>query len=175
MGFMSEELEVVDQGRIDEVIWRHMGVKSTREIAEMAGVSPAEVLRRTNELIDSVDVLSIQVKRQRLLIELDGMARDARDRAKGTIDEFYSGMLNSSVAAIKTMLQELARMERQDSGKVEALNNLRVRELMRLVDSTVRMTLTEIAQEHDLDEDELMEVFQGHLVEAAREMEAGEE
>lgn len=175
MGFMSEEVELQDQDRIDSVIWRYVGVKSTREIADIAGVSPAEVLRRTNELIDSVDALSIQQKRQKLLIELDGMARDAREKAVSVSAEFYAGTINAAVGAIKTMLTELARMERQDSGKVEALNQMRVKELLRLVDSTVKMTLAEIAQEHGLDEDELMEVFQGHLVEAARELEAGED
>lgn len=168
---MSEELEHIDQDRIDKAIWKSIGIKTVRQIADETGLKPEEVLRRKNELLDEVDVLSIQQKRQRLLIELDGMARDARERAANTVDEFYSGMLNSSVAAIKTMLTELSRMERQDSGKIEALNNLRIRELLRLIDVTVARAVTEIANTHDLEETELMEVFQGHLVEAAREVE----
>lgn len=168
---MSEELELIDQDRIDKAIWKSIGIKSVRQIADETGLKPEEVLRRKNELLDEVDVLSIQQKRQRLLIELDGMARDSRDRAANTVDEFYSGMLNSSVAAIKTMLTELARMERQDSGKIESLNNLRIRELLRLIDVTVARAVTEIANTHDLEEAELMEVFQGHLVDAAREVE----
>lgn len=168
---MSEELELIDQDRIDKAIWKSIGIKSVRQIADETGLKPEEVLRRKNELLDGVDVLSIQQKRQRLLIELDGMARDSRDRAANTVDEFYSGMLNSSVAAIKTMLTELARMERQDSGKIESLNNLRIRELLRLIDVTVARAVTEIANTHDLEEAELMEVFQGHLVDAAREVE----
>lgn len=168
---MSEELELIDQDRIDKAIWKSIGIKSVRQIADETGLKPEEVLRRKNELLDEVDVLSIQQKRQRLLIELDGMARDSRDRAANTVDEFYSGMLNSSVAAIKTMLTELARMERQDSGKIEALNRLRISELLRLIDVTVARAVTEIASTHDLEEAELMEVFQGHLVEAAREVE----
>ena len=171
MECMSEELEHIDRDRIDKAIWKSIGIKSVRQIADETGLKPEEVLRRKNELLDEVDVLSIQQKRQRLLIELDGMARDARERAANTVDEFYSGMLNSSVAAIKTMLTELARMERQDSGKIEALNNLRIRELLRLIDVTVARAVTEIANTHDLEEAELMEVFQGHLVEAAREVE----
>lgn len=173
MECMSEELELIDQDRIDKAIWKSIGIKSVRQIANETGLKPEEVLRRKNELLDEVDVLSIQQKRQRLLIELDGMARDSRDRAANTVDEFYSGMLNSSVAAIKTMLTELSRMERQDSGKIEALNNLRIRELLRLIDVTVARAVTEIANTHDLEEAELMGVFQGHLVEAAREVENG--
>lgn len=172
MDCMGEEIEHLDQSRVDELIWRHAGLKPVREIAEMTGLKPEEVLRRKNELLDSVDVLTIEQKRQRLLIELDGMARDARDRSKGISDEFYAGTVNASVGAIKTMLSELARMQKQDSGRIEALNQLRVKELLRLVDVTVVRAVREIATSHDLDETELMEVFQGHLVEAAKELEA---
>lgn len=171
MECMSEELEHIDQDRIDKAIWKSIGIKSVRQIADETGLKPEEVLRRKNELLDEVDVLSIQQKRQRLLIELDGMARDARKRAEGVIDEYAAGLWNAATSAVKTMLTELARMERQDSGKIEALNNLRIRELLRLIDVTVARAVTEIASTHDLEEAELMEVFQSHLVEAAREVE----
>lgn len=169
---MGEEIEHLDQSRVDELIWKHIGLKSVREISAMAGIKPEEVLRRKNELLDGIDVLSIQQKRQRLLIELDGMARETRERAARVSDEFFSGAINASTGAIKTMLQELSRMEKQDSGKIEALNQMRVRELLKLVDFTVARSVREIASTHDLDETELMEIFQGHLVEAARELEA---
>lgn len=169
---MSGEIEHLDQGRVDELIWKHIGLKSVREISAMAGIKPEEVLRRKNELLDGIDVLSIQQKRQRLLIELDGMAREMRERARGASDEFAAGMVNASTTNIKTYLQELARMEKADSGKIEALNQLRIRELLRLVDATVARSVREIASTYDLDETELMEIFQGHLVEAARELEA---
>lgn len=167
---MSGEIEHLDEDRISEIIWRHAGLKPVRDIAEMTGLKPEDVLRRKNELLDGVDVLSIQQKRQRLLIELDGMARDARERASGASDEFYAGTINASTGAIKTMLSELARQEKQDSGKIEALNSLRIRELLKLIDSTVSRAVTEIAATHKLEEAEIMEIFQGHLVEAAREL-----
>lgn len=167
---MSGEIEHLDEERISEIIWRYIGLKSVREIASLTGLKPEEVLRLKNELLDGVDVLSIEQKRQRLLIELDGMARDARDRAQKASDEFYAGTVNAASGAIKTMLAELARMQKQDSGKIEALNQLRVRELLKLVDFTVSRSVREIAAAHDLEETELMEIFQGHLVEAAREL-----
>lgn len=169
---MSKQLDTVDQSRIDSVIWRNIGVLSVREIAELAGIKPEEVLRRKNELLDGVDVLTVHQKRQRLLIELDGMAREMRDRARGASDEFAAGMVNASTSNIKTYLQELGRMEKQDSGKIEALNQLRIRELLKLIDSTVARAVTEIATTHKLEEAELMEIFQGHLVESARELES---
>lgn len=168
------EIETVEASddRINQIIWKQAGLKSVREISELTGLKPEEVLRRKNELLEEVDVLSIQQKRQRLVIELEGMARDMRERSHGASDEYAAGMINSANGLIKTMLQEMARMEKQDTGRIEALNQLRVKELLRLVDETVARSVREIAATHDLEETELMEVFQGHLVDAARELES---
>lgn len=165
-------MEHLDQERVDEIIWKHIGLKSVREIAELCGIKPEAVLRRKNELLDEIDVLSIAEKEARILVELDGMARDAREKAQTISSEFYAGTINASVSALKTMLSQLDRLKKQDQGKIEALNQLRVKELLRLVDETVARSVREIAATHDLDESELMEVFQGHLVDAARELES---
>lgn len=168
---MSNEVEKVDQGRIDELIWRGIGVKSVRVIAEEAGVRPDEVLRRKNELLDEIDVLTIQEKRARLLVRLQEIANSTQEDYEASPYEFKAGLMNSAIAAIKTVLQELARMDKQDSSKVEALNQMRVKELMRLIDSTVKSTLSEIAGNYGLDEGDLMSVFQEKLIEEAREAE----
>ena len=165
-------MEHLDQERVDSIIWKHIGLKSVREIAELCGIKPEAVLRRKNELLDEIDVLSIAEKEARILVELDGMARDMRERAANAIDEYASGMINSSVAALKTMLSQLDRIKKQDQGKIEALNQLRIRELLKLVDLTTARSVREIAVTHNLEETELMEVFQGHLVDAARELES---
>lgn len=167
----SKEVAEVGQARIDRVIWRGIGVKSVRAIAEEAGIKPEEVLRRKGEMLDEIDVLSVAEKRIRIMAELEGMARDARERAARVSDEFASGMLNSSVAAMKTVLGELARMEKADNGKVEALNQLRRQEILRLIDSAVRKTFASISAEHGIPEGDLMAEFQSSLTEAARELE----
>lgn len=168
---MSGDIEHLDQERIDSTIWRNIGIKSVREIAELAGIKPEEVLRRKNELLDEIDVLTVREKQARILVELDGMSREMRERARNTIDEFASGMVNSAVAALKTMLQQLDRLKKQDDGEVVTLNLMRQKELMRLVDETVQRSLTEIAATHNLDKQELLGIFQEHLVDAAREIE----
>lgn len=156
--------------RADQIIMRHIGRKPVSEIANLIGWKPEQVLRRKTELISNIDVLTVQEKRVKLMYELDELSAEARERAQGTIDEYYAGMLNSSVSAMKTVLVELARMEKQDSGAVEQLNQLRLREIGRLVEKAVMISVREIATKYDLEEDELMEIFQENLVEAAREM-----
>jgi len=168
---MSEELEHIDQDRIDKAIWKSIGIKSVRTIADETGLKPEEVLRRKNELLDEVDVLSINQKRQRLLIELDGMARDARKRAEGVIDEYAAGLWNAATSAVKTMLTELARMERQDSGKIEALNRKRVESLVRIVRAAIDAGVPEISTRYGIPEEDLFDVFNRRLQDAAEKEE----
>ena len=168
---MSEEVEEYDQERIDRTIWRHIGRKSVSEIAKMTGLKPEQVLRRKGELIESVDVLTVHEKRVKLMSELEEIAANARERYERVSDEFASGLLNSAVSAMKTVLAEMARIEKNQSGEIQKLNALRLREITRLIDQVVILSVREIAAKHRLDEDELLEVFQGNLVTAAREIE----
>lgn len=160
--------------RADAIIMRHIGRKPISEIAGLIGWKPEEVLRRKSELINSIDVLTIAEKRAKIMYELDEMAAMARERAASTIDEYAAGLLNTSVSAMKTVMVELARMEKQDSDAIERLTQKRVNELLRLMDVVVAASVREIAVTHDLDEAELLEVFQEKLVEEARVLEEGE-
>jgi predicted transcriptional regulator len=165
---MSDEIEVPDNDRIDAIIWRYSDVKSTKEIAKLTGLTPAQVHQRKREMYETTDELSIQMERQRLITELRGMSRDARDRAEKASDEFYAGTLNAAVGAIKAMLVELARMEKQDSSKVDALNQLRVKELVNLIQEVVDVSVNEISEKHGIDADEMFKVFNRRMVEAAQ-------
>lgn len=167
-GCMAEEIErTEDSERVRKLIWRHMGVRSAREIAELTGVPPETVLRVKRELLEEVDVLSIDEKRQRIVVELDEMARDARDRAQGMSDEFYSSSIQAATGAMKVVLAELKRIGDQDNSKIEALNQKRIQELVNLVNETVVAGVAEIAATHGLNEDELLGVFNAKLIEAA--------
>lgn len=154
--------------RIERLVWKSLGVKSIRRIAQETGLAPEEILRIKTELLDSVDVLTIADKRTKLLVSLQEMADDAQDRSRSIADEFYAGSINASVGAIKAVLVELNRMSKTDEDKITTLNNLRVKELLSLIDEVVDISVTSIAEKHSLDRDELMAVFSGHLIEAAQ-------
>lgn len=166
---MSDEVAEIDQDRIDRIIWENAGRIPARKIAELVGWTPEAVLRRKSELLDFVDELTIQEKRHRIMVDLEGIASEARTRAKTAADEFYSGMLNSSIAAMKTVLVELNRLENKSEDAVNRLNQQRVKELLRLIDTTVDATLTKVAQKHGLDKADLMDIFQEELLESAKE------
>ena len=159
---------------LDTLISRYIGIKTPREIASMAGVDVADVLRRKTELIDEVDVLSLSEKRAKIMIELQDLARSARDKVDNIDDEFYAGTVNAIVNAQAKMLQQLEYLEKKDADSVDQLNWMRVRELLRLMDVVVASGVREIASEHGLDEAELSAVFSSKLVEEAERLELGQ-
>lgn len=165
-------MEHLDQERVDEIIWRNADIKSARQIAEMTGLKPEEVLRRKKELVEEVDDLTIKAIRTRLLIDLQSIARKTQEDYDNAPFEFKAGLMNSAVASMKLVLAEMTRAEKADSSKVDALNALRQREILRLVRDSVLTTLDEIAELHDLDRDQLQDVFQKNLVQTAHEIEA---
>lgn len=172
---MSTEVDTQDEAneRKDRLIWKALGVKSAREIAKETGMTPDEVLRRKNQMLDEVDVLTIQQTRQKLIVDLREIAQVTRDDYEKAGYEFKAGLMNSAIAAMKAILVEVGRQDAKESAAVERLNGLRIRELLHLLDRTVFRSLTEISETYDIDEAELQEIFQRHLRPAAEEIDAG--
>jgi len=157
--------------RLEKIVWRALGVKSVRQIAEETGLNPEQIFAVKREMLDAVDVLSNQERRTKILAAMEQLAQDALERADGASDEFAAGMMNAARGAMKDMLAEFNRASKQDQGAVEQLNQLRVRELLRLIDTTVDRTLSDIASKYELDQSELLSIFQGHLKPVAAELE----
>lgn len=173
----STELEVTDDlwnEEIDHMLLRKVGVQSTAEIARELGIGPLDVRKRVNELLEDIDVLTVQQERTRLLIELRSLVNRATERldqiGKGLSDREFAQVLNSTSQTIRVHLQELDKMEDKDDEALKELNRRRVAELLKLMDRVVLTSVQEIASAHGLDETEMLEVFSSRLVEAAAEM-----
>lgn len=79
-------------------------------------------------------------------------------------------MLTAWIGALKTILGEMRQIEKSNTGAIDALNQMRIRELMRLIDLTVAKTFAVLTERHGLAEDEMYEIFQGFLKPAAMEL-----
>lgn len=165
---MSEE----SSPRLDQLILKYAGQKTAREIAELSGEPESRVLSRKDELLDAIDILTVDQKRQQLLVKLQVIADEAHEMAQTADHKTAAGLFNSATTAINSSLKQVAALEAKMGGEVQALNEKRVRELLRLVDMTVVKAVDVIADRYDLDHGDLMAVFQEKLVEAAREIEA---
>ena len=165
------DIEIDD--RLEKLIWKGLGRKSVRKMAEETGLSVEQVAFIRAELLDGTDELTIDQKRTKLLVDLQDIADNARDDYDGIVGtepDAASKLLTVAVGAIKTILGEMRQMEKSSNGAVEALNQMRIRELMRLIDLTVAKTFAVLSERHGLEEDEMYEIFQGFLKPAAREL-----
>lgn len=165
---MSNEVEISD--RIQKMVWKRLGNTPVRKIAEETGLTREQVIAIREELLDSVDELTINQKRQKFLVELEGISQDARKEAETADGRDKGPLYSAAVSAIKTVMAELARMEKTSSQAVESLNALRIRELMRLIDLTVAKTFATLSERHGIEEDEMYEIFQGYLKPVAMEI-----
>ena len=168
---MSTEIESADDDAISRYVWKRIGKESARDMAKALGVSPDEILRVKRDLAESVDALTIQVQKARLMRTLQEIADDAKDEFETAPAEFKAGLLNSSVAAIKTLLVELNRTSKQDSEAVAALNQLRVRELYLLMTEVVETGIDTVSERHKIPKTELVDIFNEKLADAARRRE----
>lgn len=166
---MADELEVTP--RVEKLVWAGIGRKSARQIAEETGISPEQVLAIKRTLLEQVDVLTIQEKRQKLLVDLQDIAQRAQDDYDNAPMEFKAGIMNSATAAIKAVLVELNRADKADQSKVDALNSLRVKELYNLMVEVVDDSVTEIAKKYDIDADDLFAIFNSRMTKAAAKRE----
>lgn len=168
---MSELEEFEIDSRIEKLIWRSIGRKSVRKMAEETGLPVETVARIRTELLDGVDELTIDQKRTKLLVDLQDIADTARSDYDSADDtDSGSKLLTVAVGAIKTVLGEMRQIEKSSSGAIDALNQMRIRELMRLIDLTVAKTFAVLSERHGLAEDEMYEIFQGFLKPAAMEL-----
>jgi DNA-binding transcriptional regulator YhcF (GntR family) len=156
-----------DNLRIERHIWRHIGKQSVREMAAELGVSPEAVLKVKRDMVDSVDDITVQVQRMKLLKQLQELADSAQDRIEGASTEFFAGIVNSSVGAIKALLVELNRTKSQADGAAAALNDLRKREIVAMYVEVVNKSVAEMAENYDLDKAEVFDIFNSNLQAAA--------
>lgn len=154
--------------RVERLVWKGLGLKTVRQIAEETGLQPEQIFAIKRDLFESVDSLTVEQKKQKLIVMLEEIAHDTKEDYDKAPFEFKSGLMNSSIAAMKTIMVELNRTSKEDQGRIESLNALRVKELFSLLREVVDTSVVEVAEAHDLDEEELFEVFNRNLAKAAK-------
>lgn len=154
--------------RVERLVWKSLGLKTVRQIAEETGLQPEQIFAIKRDLFESVDSLTVEQKKQKLIVMLEEIAHDTKEDYDKAPFEFKSGLMNSSISAMKTIMVELNRTSKEDQGRIDSLNSLRVKELFSLLREVVDTSVVEVAGEHGLDEEELFEVFNRNLAKAAK-------
>jgi hypothetical protein len=166
---LTDEVVIADNtDRIEKYIWKQIGKQSLREMATSLGVTPEEVMRVKRDMVDSVDDLTVQVQRLKLIKQLQDVADDVKSKLSEVGDERnYAGIANAFTSASKALLVELNRTAKQNDEAVNALNNLRVRELVSLMYEVIDGGVPIVAERYQIDTDEVFTIFNDVLARAA--------
>lgn len=170
---MTEELETANTGHSDSVIQRWIGVKTPREIADMTGLEPFEVVRRAHQILEEVDVLTLRQQQVQFLQNLNRIARETEEAAKDADPEFKAGLYNNAISSYKEILRRLETLEARQDAAVDRLNAMRVRELLRLFDAVVGAGVLEIERKYNIPAEELELIFRDKLTSQAAQLDAG--
>lgn len=167
-----------EDSNVDRLIWKYVGEKSMADIADLTGLSVEQVGRRKDELFQAIDVLTVQQRMTKILVNLAAIAREAEEAAamaKAGGNEGLrsaSGLYNSAVNAQKVLLQQLERIRKEDTSQVDQLNALRIKEIAQMYGRVVDKGIERLVEVHGLDAGELHEMFMSLLPEAAAEIES---
>lgn len=161
-----------DFSELDRIIQQYITVRTPREIADMVGTTPERVIKRAQELKDEIDALTLEEQITFLMFRLNRIAADAENDAKLAGYEFKGGLYSAATSAIKESLRQIGTLKKENDDRVEALNQKRLQELLRLFDVIVARGVAQISKTYGLDEKALTEVFQENILAAAKEVES---
>lgn len=144
--------------RINRLLVDGHGVKSAQVISDETGIPPEDVARRTRELFEAVDVLTIEDKRAKLVLQLESMVGQLSARMAGASDKSISGIANSARSAIGSVLKELADMESRSQVDVTAITQNMGRTLGELLNISLTHLREELKERYGTSDDEIMEL-----------------
>lgn len=176
---MSKDLETIenpeDDLRIRRVIWKGIGNKSSREMAAETGLTLEQVQRVKVSLIDEVDDLTIAQMRAKMLSDLQEFARSARESFEDAEERNKAGLLNSAISALDKVMRELNRVDKGEQERITKLNQKRISAIVRLMQATVESGARKLAEEYQMDEQTVFDIFNLALREATEELEEEEQ
>lgn len=162
------DLEIPEDDRINQLIWKWVGRKSIRQIAEEVGLPVDEVMRRRREMAESIDVLSLEDEMQKALLEWKQVAALVLDKIDNVQDERnFSGIINSFNGLNKNIVAEINRLKNQNSEAVDSLNQMRVRELLSLLEETAGEFIPWLVEQYGVMEEEAGDKLHELLAKAA--------
>lgn len=176
---MSKDLDTAenpeDNPRIRRIIWKGLGSKSTREMAAETGLSIEQVQRVKVSLIDEVDILSVVQMRAKVLADLQEFARVARDDYDNVDERNKAGLLNSAISALDKVMKEANRVNKGEQEQVNRLNQKRISAIVQLMQNTVELGVSKLAEEYQMDEQRVFDIFNLALREATEQLQEDQE
>lgn len=169
---MTKELTApsLDERTRSQVI-RLLGTKTVRQIAERVGVSPDVVLQVKQDIVDSMDALTIEEHVAKAFVDLQSVTAMAMAEFQSTDDaRSKAPLLATAVGATKTTMQMLDKWEQKNKGNVDAINKKRQSELITALNRMSEITAEMLDDGLPHDKEEILQVMLNGLMTAAVEM-----
>lgn len=163
------ELDERTRGRVIDLLGTELTIP---QIAERCETTPRVVMQIRADLSKSIDELTMDEMMAKALINLNRIINMALSEFK-TVEDMRNGapLLQTAVTATKTLIEKMEKHRDRNKGQVETLNRKRQSELITLMQQTVNAGVDEISDIYDLPKQDLFDVFNRKLIEAATEME----
>jgi len=160
------------ESAIDSLLVQYAGIKTPNDIADMTGLAPEDVVRRTQEILDRVTLTSHQIY-AKAMFQLQEIISDQRDAVKGAAPEDVARVGNTAAGAIGRMVkltQDLEAMANKDASEQKEVMG---RVLANLVDKAMQRAIGELKQRHpEIETEQLGGILETHLIEIAAEMDS---
>jgi hypothetical protein len=155
---------------LDQRLISMYGNKTPTEIAELVGLSPIEVAKRTEEILGERDYLREDAKVQILMNRLDSLSAEIESRVPEMSDRNLSAAVNSAAGALGRVLAELRKIRTESKVDLDAVNNRAAREMVVIVEKALQRSIGSLAVRYpEIDGAELELELQGHIRDIARE------
>jgi len=169
---MSKELarNEIDERTRAQVI-RFLGTKTIRQIAERLSISPETVLAVKQDIVDSMDALTVEEHVAKAFVDLQNVTALAMAEFQSTDDaRSKAPLLATAVGATKTTMQMLEKWEAKNKVQVDTLNRKRQTELTTALNRMSELTSTELDDGLPHTKDEILQSMLNNLMTAAVEM-----
>lgn len=167
----GSELDSYDNERNRRMVWRGLGKKSVRQVAEDTGLTVEQVVNLRNQLFDEVDALSVEQRMMKAVVDLQEFADRARESFETIQDERAKGpLMGQAISATKIVLDTMKYWEKTRTGEVNVLNELRKREISLMYEEGGLMFLNWLDEQGHLDISISEPMYQTYLRDAARRM-----
>ena len=160
------------ESAIDSLLVQYAGIKTPNDIADMTGLTPEDVVRRTQEILDRVTLTNAQ-RRAKLIFQLDEITAEMSSRYKTAKDEDLARLGNTAAGAIGRILGELRALEKDARENELEQEQAMGRILASMVDKAMQRAIGELKARHpEIETDNLGKIVESHLVEIALEMDS---
>lgn len=177
LGDMSE-LDLRDprnRSALDEKLLMH-AKKSPIELAELTGLTANECMSRLAELAQSRGWMTDRMEERILIMQLDDVITDARERLQDVDDDLYAPMVRAVMQGFKQVADRFDARRAVLDTELTKIDAAYAKEMVSIVETAGVSLIDQIVESYpDVDKDWAVGMLQANVLIAARAIDARDE